>query len=214
MKYRVEKVNSTIGKEFIKAHHYTGGCHNGPMCWGLFDGDELIGVCAFATPSSENVRASVFGPDLKDTVTELHRLVVLDGTPTNTESWFIRRSLNGIKEYRPNIRAVLSFADATEGHLGTIYQASNALYCGTSGKATFYRDQDGRLRHPRQNGRNISLAEARSRGWVPEKREGKHRYLFLVGSGPQKRRYARDLLLQQFPYPKDGAWEPKDADKS
>lgn len=202
MDYTVEKINSTLGKGFIKKHHYTGGCHNGPMCWGLFDGGELIGVCAFATPSSENVRSSVFGPEFKDSVTELHRLVVLDGTPTNTESWFIRRALSGLKEYRPKIRAVLSFADATEGHIGTIYQASNALYCGTSGRATFYRDQDGRLRHPRQNGVNISISEAGERGWTPEKREGKHRYLFLIGSGPQKRRYREQLRLGIFDYPK------------
>src|SRR5699024_3926267 len=96
--YEVRQIKSSIGKEFIKKHHYTGGCHNGPMCWGLFDGDKLIGVCAFATPSSENVRSSVFGPEHKNSVTELHRLVVLDGTPTNTESYFIRRALSGLKK--------------------------------------------------------------------------------------------------------------------
>lgn len=200
--YAVQQINSTVGKEFIKAHHYTRGCHNGPMCWGLFDGEELIGVCAFATPSSENVRSSIFGPEHKGAVTELHRLVVLDGTPTNTESYFIRRALKGLKEYRPNIRAVISFADATEGHIGTIYQAANALYCGTSGRARFYRDQSGRLRHPRQNGINISPKVARERGWVPEMREGKHRYVFLVGSGPQKARYMRDFRLAVSDYPK------------
>lgn len=199
--YEVRQIKSSIGKEFIKKHHYTGGCHNGPMCWGLFDGDKLIGVCAFATPSSENVRSSVFGPEHKNSVTELHRLVVLDGTPTNTESYFIRRALSGLKKYKPQIKAVLSFADATEGHVGTIYQATNALFCGTSGKATFYRDQGGRLRHPRQNGKNVSKEEAAERGWTPEKRDGKYRYLFLLGSGPQKRRYMKSLRLVPRPYP-------------
>lgn len=202
MDYTVRRIKSSIGKEFIKQHHYTHGCHNGPMCWGLFLREEMIGVCAFATPASENVRASVFGKDRKNEVTELHRLVVLDGTPTNTESWFIRRALQGLKEYRPEIKAVLSFADSTEGHEGIIYQASNALYCGTSGTATFYRDQTGRLRHPRQNGVNISKKEAKNRGWTPEKREGKYRYLFLLGSGPQKTKYKKQLRLNTYPFPK------------
>ena len=57
----VEKISATRGKEFVKEHHYSHGIHNGPMCYGLFDDWELVGVCAFATPSSENVCASVFG---------------------------------------------------------------------------------------------------------------------------------------------------------
>jgi len=169
----------------------------------LFDGDRLIGVCAFATPNSENVRASVFGPENKHRVTELHRLVILDETPTNTESWFIVRALKGLKEYRPQIWGVLSFADGTEGHRGTIYQATNALYMGTTGKARFWRDPDGRLRHPRQNGHNVTPDEAKAKGWVAEMREAKHRYLFLLGDGPTHRKYLRKQLADRVkPYPK------------
>ena len=98
--YAARPIKSSDGKAFIREHHYTHGCHNGPMTFGLFDGDSLIGVCAFATPSSENVRASVFGPDHKSAVTELHRLVILDCTPTNTESWFISRALRWVSEYK------------------------------------------------------------------------------------------------------------------
>lgn len=172
------------------------------MTWGLFSGDRLIGVCAFATPSSENVRSSVFGPEYKSHVTELHRLVILDETPTNTESWFIVRALRGLHSYRPNIWAVLSFADGTEGHKGTIYQATNALYLGTTGRARFYRDQTGRLRHPRQNGHNVTVEESAQLGWVPEMRDAKHRYLFLIGDGKAHRRKLKKMLIQEpRPYP-------------
>jgi hypothetical protein len=192
--YRVSKIPSTIGKQFVKEHHYSHGIHNGPMCYGLFDGDTLIGVCAFANPCSENVCSSVFGPEHKRKVTELHRLVILDGTPSNTESWFISRVLKLLKSDRPDLWAVLSFADATEGHLGTIYQATNALYTGTSGKATFYLDAEGRLRHPRQNGVNISKERAECLGWKPVKREGKHRYLYLLADN----KYHKKTLLQSL----------------
>ncbi|MDL5351115.1 hypothetical protein [Microbacterium sp. zg-YB36] len=192
--YTVRQIPGGMGRDFIKEHHYTKGCHNGPMCWGLFDSERLIGVCAFATPSSENVRSSVFGVEHKSRVTELHRLVILDETPTNTESWFIVRALRGLQEYRPGIWAVLSFADGTEGHVGTIYQATNALYCGTTGRSRFWRDQTGRLRHPRQNGHNITPEEAAERGWVGEMRDAKHRYLFLLGDGPAHRRMLRRLV--------------------
>ena len=203
MNYTVRQIPGGRGRDFIKAYHYSRGCHNGPMCWGLFDGDDLIGVCAFATPNSEAVRASVFGPEHKAHVTELHRLVVLNGTPTNTESWFISRALRGLHGYRPNVWAVVTFADETEGHLGIIYQATNALYQGVTGRARFWRDPDGRLRHPRQNGHNVTPEEAAARGWVAENREAKHRYVYLLGSGPAHRRQLRRMLTRPtLPYPR------------
>lgn len=202
IEYLIRKIPSNEGKEFIKKHHYSHGCHNGPMCWGLFDGNNLIGVIAFATPCSENVRASVFGVDHKDSITELHRLVILDNTPKNTESWFISRALKELKLYKPKIKAVLSFADATEGHVGTIYQATNAIFAGTSGKAIFYLDENGRLRHPRQNGVNISKNEASRRGWTSVKRDGKYRYLFLIGNKSENRWARKNLKLESLEYPK------------
>lgn len=196
--YTVREVKGGVGRDFIRQNHYTRSCHNGPMCWGLFDGETMIGVIAFATPSSEAVRASVFGPENKHRVTELHRLFIQDVTPKNTESWFISRGLKELVRKRPDIRGVISFADSTEGHSGVIYQATNALFCGTTGRARFYRDSEGRLRHPRQNGVNISLESAETRGWTPEMREAKNRYLFLVGD---KKWAKRNLLLTPRPYP-------------
>ena len=147
------------------------------------------------------MRASIFGPQHKDAVTELHRLVILDETPTNTESWFIARALKWVAEYRPALRAVVSFADETEGHRGVIYQATNALYCGTTGRARFWRDADGRLRHPRQNGVNITPDMAKDLGWQSEKRDAKHRYVFLVGNHAQRHWARANLLLTPTPYP-------------
>lgn len=188
--FTVSKILGNLAKSFIREHHYTHGCHNGPMAWGLFRGEVLVGACAFATPCSENVRKSVFGPEHKGTVTELHRLVVLEweGRPRNLTSWFVRRAFTGLAEYRPQIRGVLSFADTTQGHTGAIYKALNFLQVGTTGRAWFYRDETGRLRHPRQNGRNITWEEAQEKNWTREKREAKLRFLYLM---PQHKREAR-----------------------
>ncbi|MEY2667630.1 MAG: Halovirus [Pseudomonadota bacterium] len=199
---RVERIPSRTGMAFVREHHYSHGIHNGPVCWGLLDGDDLVGVVAFATPCSENVRASVWGRENVARVTELHRLVVLDRYGTNTESWLIGRVLHQLHRDRPDIWGVLSFADATQGHVGTIYQATNAIYTGTSSRARFYLDADGRLRHPRQNGVNITLPMAAERGWRPVMREGKHRYLFIIAPPVLRRRLRRELRLPALPYPK------------
>ncbi len=80
--YIVKRISTKEAKEYIHKNHYSHGSHNGPSpCYGLFDGDELIGAMMFATPCSENVRSSIFGEEYKDHATELHRLHILDCTP-------------------------------------------------------------------------------------------------------------------------------------
>lgn len=201
--YAVAAIPSTIGKKFIIKHHYSKGVHNGPMCFGLLKNGELVGVCAFASPSSENVRASLFGEDHKDSVTELHRLVLLDEVPKNAESFFIVRALRELKKQRPYYKAVISFADPTQNHIGTIYQATNAMFCGQSSPATFYLDQDGRLRHPRQNGKNVTPEIAAGYGWTPTKRDGKYRYVYLLAENKTElKALKRSFKLEALPYPK------------
>lgn len=179
--YQIQKIPAKLAKEYIHKYHYSHGSHNGPSpCFGLFDDTSLIGVLMFATPCSENVRASVFGKEYVNHVIELHRLHILDITPRNTESWFISRCLKLLKQLRPEIWSVLSFSDTTEGHSGIIYKATNAYRIGTTGKATFYLDENNRLRHPRQIGINITKEMAKERGWTPVTRECKNRYLWLL----------------------------------
>jgi len=178
--YTVKLIPDTLAKTYIWEHHYSHGSHRHPKpCFGLYD-SSLIGVLMFAVPGSERVRASIFGPEYVNHVTELHRLHILDITPKNTESWFISRCLKLLKQEKPEIWAVMSFSDTTEGHTGIIYQATNAYRIGMSPRATFYRDQNGRLRYPRQCGINISKSEALDRGWTIEKRDKKFRYLWLL----------------------------------
>ena len=188
--YTIEKIPCCIAKEYIKKHHYSHGCHNGPYpCYGLYDKDNLIGVLMFATPCSEMVRASIFGEEYKNSVIELHRLHILDVTPKNTESWFISRCLKMLKTDMPNIKAVLSFSDMTEGHSGVIYKATNAYRIGSTTQRTFYRDSDGRLRHPRQSGKNITRKMAEEKGWIPEKRAAKNRYLYILASSKVEKKH-------------------------
>jgi len=209
----VVDISMSRGREFIKEHHYTGGCAVASMIWGVEYAETLVGAIAFHTPISENLRKSIFEADspkpcdcshidgdhyYRQHLTELHRLVTLDDCPKNTESWFISKALSRLKEYKPKYWAVVSFADSTEDHTGTIYQASNALYYGMTAESTFYRDQEGTLRPPRNGGENISVAEARKRGWEVEERGQKHRYLFLIGDSEMSKQELREKLTVEL----------------
>ena len=195
--YNVYKIDVKTAKTYIHKNHYSHGSHNAPSpCYGLYDENELIGVLMFATPCSENVRASVFGVERKNEVIELHRLHILDCTPKNTESWFIARCLKMLKKEKPYINAVVSFADETEGHSGVIYKATHFVYEGKTASVMFYKDVDGRLRHPRQNGVNITRDRAKELGWQPTKRLGKNRYVYYFKQ--QRLRHIPQLIQQNI----------------
>tara|TARA_R100000700_G_C3135651_1_gene119234 strand:- start:158 stop:766 length:609 start_codon:yes stop_codon:yes gene_type:complete len=191
--YSVKHISAKEAKPFVIKHHYSHGAMKSPNpCFGLYDNQELIGVMLIATPCSESIRSFIFGKELKDHVKELHRLVLIDDTPSNTESWFISRCFKLCRVVRPDIWGLVSYADSTEGHNGTIYRASNAIYSGMTSKTTFYYD-GVRLRHPRQCGINITREEAKLRGWKAVRRESKHRFVFILG-GPAEKRKRKALI--------------------
>jgi len=56
---------------------------------------------------------------------ELARLYLLDGVPQNAETWLIAQSVKWIKQNRPEVCNLVSYADPSAGHSGTIYRAAN-----------------------------------------------------------------------------------------
>jgi hypothetical protein len=58
-------------------------------------------------------------------VWELSRLYLLDEIPRNAETWLIGQSVKYIKQNHPEVEYLLSYADPSAGHSGTIYRAAN-----------------------------------------------------------------------------------------
>ena len=148
----------------------------------------IVGAVAFATPCSEAVRSSVFGVEYKERVTELHRLHMqphLSGTGWTLK--FLAAVLRDIHTRRPDLWAIVSYADTTEGHEGGIYRAASFIDVGLVGSPRkFYRDADGRLRHPRQNGVNISRGAAAAMGWSCEMRGRKRKFIKILKRCPAR----------------------------
>lgn len=61
---------------------------------------------------------------------ELARLWVSDEMPRNTESWFISQATRHIRKTRPDVACIVSYADPSVGHTGTIYRAANFIADG------------------------------------------------------------------------------------
>jgi hypothetical protein len=52
------------------------------------------------------------------------------------------------------MRLIVSYADPMKGHLGSIYQAGNWVFCGTGGSGEEYRTKEGKRIHSRLVGKN------------------------------------------------------------
>lgn len=194
--------------EYIRDNHYSGTCNPISNKWTLrtSSSDELVGGIVFANPMSEQVRKFVAGEEKKYQVTELHRLYTDERCAKNVESWFISRALKRLKEKKPKYRFVISYADGNEGHVGTIYQATNAIYTGTtdetSGTHKYYLDQDGNRRSKRQEGENITMEDAKERGWKIMGAHAKHRYIFPLPDEYESRQdVVEEMRPSSEPYP-------------
>ena len=131
-------------KEFIVNHHYAGSCPPTVKCFALEDNEVLIGVCIFSNVSRQSIKV----PNCNKLL-ELSRLFILDGTPKNTESYFIGKCLKWLKK-NTDYEAIVSFADPTQGHQGTIYKATNFILLGKTAPNYHYMTEFGQRIHKKQ----------------------------------------------------------------
>lgn len=197
----VARVSTRDVQEFARRYHYTGVGNNANWRWGLWHGATLHGVVSYNLPT-RSVCASVFGEEHLHQVWHMGRLVLSEDSPRNSESRLIGGSLRAIEREYPNTWAVLTYAATDAGHLGYVYQATNALYTGSAGDPWFYIDSDGRRRGTHLNGHAVTEARAADMGWTRHKGGPKHRYLYILGSKTQRRQRRALLRYPVLPYPK------------
>jgi hypothetical protein len=145
MEYIVKRVDIGDIRNFIEKWHYSHNTNGviSDYCFGLYDGDTLIGGCIFGKLAMANVYKK-YVSDPTDIV-ELRRLCCIDNTPKNTESYFIGKCLRWLKN-NTTIKKVISYADNHYNHAGTIYKASNFKYLGQTAKSKVI-NYNGKLYH-------------------------------------------------------------------
>lgn len=190
-------------EEFCSRHHYTRRAGSAVWRYGLWHDVTLYGVVAYNLPTRETC-ASVFGDEHVANVWHMGRLVLSERAPINSESRLIGGSLREIKRTHPEVWAILTYAATDAGHIGYVYQATNAIYTGTGGDATYYVDERGQRRGTYINGRGVGRAAARDLGWTVHDGGVKHRYVYVLGSRTERRHRLRMLRLPVLPYPKEG----------
>lgn len=177
----VRHIPAALARDVAEREHYM---HRKPVvshAFGLYEEENLAGVCVFGTPASRHLQVGVL-PDEPGRVTELNRLWVHDRMPKNTESWFVARCLKEMPS-----KVVVSYADTAAGHLGYLYRALNFRYAGWT---------DMERKTPRYDyiphGDGAHTREAFRSGYKDRvRRRPKVRYWTVTGTPAQRRALAQ-----------------------
>jgi hypothetical protein len=194
--YDVETVSFREYAPWLLHAHYAHRIPAVEHSFGLFIDKVLSGVCTFGTGANIN-NNSIAGFK----VLELNRLVVLDGLPRNSLSWFVSKCMWKL----PQPSFLLSYADAAHGHVGYIYQATNWIYTGMSECKRVYV-KDGKEFH-RKSVYEMGFGckqSAKDNGFEYVTGPGKHRYYFMVGSKSEIKKLKSIFPYRPNPYPKGG----------
>lgn len=136
----IKVLPAKVANPFVAAHHYSGKVvPNSNLHFGAFLDGQLHGVLSYG-PSlcKENMLGIVAGTEW-DNFLELNRMAFDDYLPRNSESYCIGKTLRMIAKQAPQIKWVVSFADACQCGDGTIYRASNFILTGIKPGTHFYR---------------------------------------------------------------------------
>lgn len=239
--YTVAEIGDDLAKPYVLAHHYADSYPSAIHRYGLFEADTtLAGVLVLSWPQNNAALTGPF-PDLEPGESlELGRLVLADRVPGNAETWMLTRAFR--LAAAAGVRGVVSFADPVArttadgtivfpGHVGTIYQAKGARFCGRATARTLRLLPDGTVlgdrarskirRQERGHGYAerllvdhgatpprpgedpaVWLAQAERDAGVRRVRHGGNfRYCFAIGT-PTDRRILSRRLPPPAPYPK------------
>lgn len=242
-RYGVAPLADVAARAFCTRHHYAGSAYPAALRrYGLTDRDtgQLVGVAVIAAPVAARVLTGPF-PTLEPyrQGAELARFVLSDDVPANGESWMLAQVFRHLRD--DGFRGIVSFADPLPragadgtlnkpGHIGLIYQATNALYTGQATPRTLTVLPDGTILNDRTAQKIRSqhvghhYAEQRllehgapprqpsqpAQDWLRDaltvigarrvRHPGNHRYLFRLGSSREQ----RSIILGHptSPYPK------------
>ncbi|MDG1995148.1 MAG: hypothetical protein P8J14_01525, partial [Emcibacteraceae bacterium] len=192
----IKPVTRAECEPFVIGIHYAHRWPSISYAYGLFDGDELVGVVTYGTPPSAPMKRGVAGDEMKGDVLELNRLCLKYNKP-NQASNLISKSLKML----PKGKIVISFADISQGHNGCVYRASNFGYYGLSAKRTDWKVKGKEHLHGQTiadefrgvKNRAQAMRDKYGDDFYLAPRPRKHRYIFVTGPKTQKKAITKKI---------------------
>jgi hypothetical protein len=155
----LKPISASDANALVKRAHYSGKVvNNSQLHIGVFYNGKLEGAMQFG-PSLDKrkIQGPVTGTQWHEFV-ELNRMAFSDALPRNSESRALGVAMKLLKKYAPQVKWVISFADATQCGDGTIYRASGFVLTGIKKNDQIWQAPTG-ARESR-----TSLTDGRSKG--------------------------------------------------
>ena len=198
--FRVCPLPIGVAKALLVRMHYLHSLPGGTcLAFGTFVGNRLLGALTWGVGPT-NAHRLVEGATRDDCLT-LTRLWLSDELPRNSESRTLGVAVRALRRHT-SVKFIISYADPSQGHVGTIYQASNWLYIGLSKATPLYDIGDGIARHSRSLSHAYGSHSIKhfARYGVDVKKvpqAAKHRYVYFLDPSFRHR-----LNVSVLPYPK------------
>lgn len=204
MSLRLDWCNAQAARYAVEHWHYSGTLPTGKNVYiGAWEGGEFIGAIVFGTGAS----SSLGGPYKLGTFEccELVRVALREHKAPVSK--IVSIAIRLLKQQSPGLRLIVSFADPMQEHVGTIYQAMNWVFCGTSSPATQY-EINGKLVHSRKFTSSAWWGKGATKpaNAKPVRTPGKYRYLY-----PLDKAMREQIAPLAKPYPKRAASIDSDA---
>jgi hypothetical protein len=198
-------INYETAAKMVKKYHYAHRVPSIVMSIGMYVDSVLAGCITYGIPPNRNVLLCC-GEEFESRALELNRLFIHDWAGRNSESWLIGQSFKWLQNTTDYV-LLISYADPEHDHTGYIYQATNWLYTGTGAKSKSDVFVNGRKiseKHLFNLYGTRRREKLRSMGLKIQDiiSEGKHRYVYFLGTRRQRRELRRALKWPVLPYPK------------
>lgn len=201
----LKPIPAKLANSFVKRVHYSGKVvQNSQLHIGVYLNGMLHGVMQFG-PSLDKrkIQGLVSGTKWHEFI-ELNRMAFDDVLPRNSESRAIAVAMKLVKKHAPQVKWVISFADATQCGDGTIYRASGFVLTGIKENASTWVLENGEIfnsftatahRATEQNGK-AGVGYIKSIGG--EKASGfQLRYIYFIDKS-----YRQRLTVPELPFEK------------
>lgn len=192
--YYIKQITYSEAMDIVTQHHYLHRRSSCSFAFGLFkhNNDNVVGVITYGKPASNSLCVGICGKEEAENVIELTRLYIFDTTPKNTESYFIGNTIKLI-----NKDIVVSYADSSVGHIGTVYQATNFIYTGLSDRHVQWKIAGSDGKHSRHIFDQYGGLIRQKRYWetrlfVKKDRENTDTYI-LIATREGKKNYSINL---------------------
>lgn len=200
-------IDKDMADDLIRRGHYSRSVvWSSSLHFGVYHEGALIGALQFGPAMNPAAGSSIVAESTAETWLELNRMWISDERPTNTASRAISGALRVIRQVRPRVEWVQSFADERCGKLGAVYQACSFLYVGEH-VGTFY-EIDGVWVHKSMFDRPAVDKRGWRSGpkiaWVKQNQERAQTHTFRQFRYVKflRSRSAKRLLLPVLAYPK------------